>query len=188
MLCAICFAEVSICQAAAIDDRPRSSGCTVRSSSVSLHALFSCSLPVSQDVNSRISPIREESKAAVNYLSTSFTAAYPISCRDVDGNLVDCALQPGQDLLVYDRHLGRTLHALILHCMRHRLSLKRTLEREEIVCGDGRGDIPGMRVLLQAVRRHHRQQDGIGCPALEDDRSEERRVGKECRSRWSPYH
>ena len=21
-----------------------------------------------------------------------------------------------------------------------------------------------------------------------DDRSEERRVGKECRSRWSPYH
>ena len=24
--------------------------------------------------------------------------------------------------------------------------------------------------------------------ALKDDRSEERRVGKECRSRWSPYH
>ena len=23
---------------------------------------------------------------------------------------------------------------------------------------------------------------------LEKDRSEERRVGKECRSRWSPYH
>ena len=23
---------------------------------------------------------------------------------------------------------------------------------------------------------------------LRDDRSEERRVGKECRSRWSPYH
>ena len=23
---------------------------------------------------------------------------------------------------------------------------------------------------------------------LEGDRSEERRVGKECRSRWSPYH
>ena len=23
---------------------------------------------------------------------------------------------------------------------------------------------------------------------LADDRSEERRVGKECRSRWSPYH
>ena len=24
--------------------------------------------------------------------------------------------------------------------------------------------------------------------SLEDGRSEERRVGKECRSRWSPYH
>ena len=24
--------------------------------------------------------------------------------------------------------------------------------------------------------------------AASDDRSEERRVGKECRSRWSPYH
>ena len=24
--------------------------------------------------------------------------------------------------------------------------------------------------------------------ALKDIRSEERRVGKECRSRWSPYH
>ena len=24
--------------------------------------------------------------------------------------------------------------------------------------------------------------------AVNDDRSEERRVGKECRSRWSPYH
>ena len=25
-------------------------------------------------------------------------------------------------------------------------------------------------------------------PGMEDFRSEERRVGKECRSRWSPYH
>ncbi len=27
------------------------------------------------------------------------------------------------------------------------------------------------------------RQQGVDCP-----RSEERRVGKECRSRWSPYH
>src|SRR5260221_8169529 len=26
------------------------------------------------------------------------------------------------------------------------------------------------------------------CPGGVEDRSEERRVGKECRSRWSPYH
>ena len=30
------------------------------------------------------------------------------------------------------------------------------------------------------------QETGIS--AAIDDRSEERRVGKECRSRWSPYH
>ena len=29
---------------------------------------------------------------------------------------------------------------------------------------------------------------GIERKMLIDDRSEERRVGKECRSRWSPYH
>src|SRR3989475_11926105 len=33
---------------------------------------------------------------------------------------------------------------------------------------------------------HHREGD-VGLDA-HDDRSEERRVGKECRSRWSPYH
>ena len=26
------------------------------------------------------------------------------------------------------------------------------------------------------------------CDSMPPDRSEERRVGKECRSRWSPYH
>ena len=28
----------------------------------------------------------------------------------------------------------------------------------------------------------------VECICIQDDRSEERRVGKECRSRWSPYH
>src|SRR5256885_12703298 len=33
-------------------------------------------------------------------------------------------------------------------------------------------------------------EEGLRLRAVEDlrDRSEERRVGKECRSRWSPYH
>src|SRR5688572_31678956 len=37
---------------------------------------------------------------------------------------------------------------------------------------DGRGSAPGLDLDRQAL----------------DVRSEERRVGKECRSRWSPYH
>ena len=30
--------------------------------------------------------------------------------------------------------------------------------------------------------------DGDFAMSISDNRSEERRVGKECRSRWSPYH
>ena len=32
------------------------------------------------------------------------------------------------------------------------------------------------------------QKEGFGILTDIDVRSEERRVGKECRSRWSPYH
>ena len=31
-------------------------------------------------------------------------------------------------------------------------------------------------------------KDGTDVNSIMRDRSEERRVGKECRSRWSPYH
>ena len=35
------------------------------------------------------------------------------------------------------------------------------------------------------IQRSNRTFDSL---SRYDDRSEERRVGKECRSRWSPYH
>src|SRR2546429_5733492 len=41
---------------------------------------------------------------------------------------------------------------------------------------------PRVFVVLRIVREPHFTRDEA------DDRSEERRVGKECRSRWSPYH
>ena len=37
-------------------------------------------------------------------------------------------------------------------------------------------------------RRLHRLNKAPRCQRLYRSRSEERRVGKECRSRWSPYH
>ena len=49
-------------------------------------------------------------------------------------------------------------------------------------------------VLASASPRRKELLEQIGlefeiCPAKgEEVRSEERRVGKECRSRWSPYH
>src|SRR5260370_32659540 len=40
-----------------------------------------------------------------------------------------------------------------------------------------------LRELIDRIRRDQRT-----ILLIEHDRSEERRVGKECRSRWSPYH
>ena len=51
-----------------------------------------------------------------------------------------------------------------------RTDIKETKEGYELVI-----DVPGFK------------KDEVKV-ALKDGRSEERRVGKECRSRWSPYH
>ena len=49
-------------------------------------------------------------------------------------------------------------------------------------------DIPHLwHVLIQPNEFAARLYEEIGVP-MERSRSEERRVGKECRSRWSPYH
>src|SRR2546422_4820749 len=50
----------------------------------------------------------------------------------------------------------------------------RPIEEREIL------DVHGIHFVLAAVSDPRQ--------LIEDVRSEERRVGKECRSRWSPYH
>src|ERR1043166_2113993 len=64
-----------------------------------------------------------------------------------------------------------------------------------IVCADGDylGTIDGIRSRLPHVEQFVALSCSVGCPQPNSDwlnyeRSEERRVGKECRSRWSPYH
>src|SRR3712207_8638609 len=49
------------------------------------------------------------------------------------------------------------------------------------------GDAHFKVVLPKPVSRNRRELDGATEPEGRR-RSEERRVGKECRSRWSPYH
>ena len=75
------------------------------------------------------------------------------------------------------------------------------IDIEEEVCpaivGDGQDDI-GIGCLghaflvnlrgLTAVERRVLTASGCTCILSKIIRSEERRVGKECRSRWSPYH
>src|SRR5258706_9247432 len=55
---------------------------------------------------------------------------------------------------------------------------------------DARLDSAGDLVLLedQDRRRFNHAQIAEALPLVDEARSEERRVGKECRSRWSPYH
>src|SRR2546427_10107170 len=51
-----------------------------------------------------------------------------------------------------------------------------------------------LRLVADAIQSAVRQADVVGrlggdeFAVLMPERSEERRVGKECRSRWSPYH
>src|SRR3712207_7483412 len=69
------------------------------------------------------------------------------------------------------------------HAVEHRLELVLVDHRPEVVVVRG-ADALRRRALEQQLAE--RVVDGV-----EDDdprRSEERRVGKECRSRWSPYH
>src|SRR2546427_13282872 len=53
-------------------------------------------------------------------------------------------------------------------------------------------EVPGPGIHAKATRHTRQAALLIHGPALHaaarDNRSEERRVGKECRSRWSPYH
>ena len=42
--------------------------------------------------------------------------------------------------------------------------------------------------LISPVEKQIKEIAGLDYFGADDDRSEERRVGKECRSRWSPYH
>src|SRR5256885_12405414 len=63
------------------------------------------------------------------------------------------------------------------------------------ICGDLLTDIPGLIevpvIELVGLRLLHRLDDVVVLDLADAEkrrRSEERRVGKECRSRWSPYH
>src|SRR3712207_6886931 len=43
-------------------------------------------------------------------------------------------------------------------------------------------------ILASWILRQEGRAVPVSPPELRQERSEERRVGKECRSRWSPYH
>ena len=58
----------------------------------------------------------------------------------------------------------------------------------ESTYGDSHPGSGHLNVLVEEVRKGIAEEGGFGARYYCTDRSEERRVGKECRSRWSPYH
>ena len=58
--------------------------------------------------------------------------------------------------------------------------------RKAILAILGTALIAGATVQFAAAAERHHTKKAARVPA--PARSEERRVGKECRSRWSPYH
>src|SRR2546425_10270925 len=72
---------------------------------------------------------------------------------------------------------------------RHRLSLSRAVASDRVTRRTAAGK--GGRKRAALLLCHDAAAPGIGAAgagAGAGARSEERRVGKECRSRWSPYH
>jgi len=64
------------------------------------------------------------------------------------------------------------------------------VEGRDIVTAEGLASRGILSDLQESFLRHGAAQCGICTPGMlmAAARSEERRVGKECRSRWSPYH
>src|ERR1043165_2733811 len=60
------------------------------------------------------------------------------------------------------------------------------LNRQEIVTAMTIGDYPDYLAIGYLLNQNMLHADDVVTGV--DYRSEERRVGKECRSRWSPYH
>ena len=60
---------------------------------------------------------------------------------------------------------------------------RRRASREETVAAGATSDVADVAEAVVTIE----ERNGVRA-ALARSRSEERRVGKECRSRWSPYH
>ena len=64
--------------------------------------------------------------------------------------------------------------------------IKSSLDVEVMAQFENLCSLNGRKIIRDAILEHHLDRVVIAACSL--CRSEERRVGKECRSRWSPYH
>ena len=124
---------------------------------------------------------------------------YPNACKDGLGRLragaaigvgrdrdarTEALLEAGCDFLVLDSAHGHTKN--ILAAVE---AIRSQFPKAELVAGNV-GTYEGAKALIKAGADAVKVGIGPGsiCTTRIVARSEERRVGKECRSRWSPYH
>ena len=75
------------------------------------------------------------------------------------------------------------------HFVDARPSYVRVLNQADVLIeGGAELEIGWLPPLVAGARNNKILSDAPGHVILSRNRSEERRVGKECRSRWSPYH
>src|SRR5260370_36494646 len=90
--------------------------------------------------------------------------------------------------------IGRDLPFALARKTRRELPCVRVLERQIDLVVVLRQPRPGARTHFKRQRSRRVFEGGLDCfgrasvDSSNSQRSEERRVGKECRSRWSPYH
>ena len=65
---------------------------------------------------------------------------------------------------------------------------KKPIKITETILRDAHQSLIATRLTTEQMLPIVDKMDKVGYHAVECWRSEERRVGKECRSRWSPYH
>src|SRR2546430_15043614 len=68
------------------------------------------------------------------------------------------------------------------------INIEKGDELIDVQVTDGKNDIVLATRHGMSIRFHEKDVRDMGRTATGVKRSEERRVGKECRSRWSPYH
>src|SRR5258708_34805085 len=106
----------------------------------------------------------------------------------------------GQLLHVVDFAAGREAPIKGVAVPARNTYLSRVLRSGFLLCAPGRGKQrrynnpkqlpgpPGYEVLDEHLSISRTRPERCDTRGSTSDRSEERRVGKECRSRWSPYH
>src|ERR1019366_8194300 len=100
---------------------------------------------------------------------------FPARCRSADCDPAE-PLKPG-----YAHQYEQTRRRRDVMRIEVRVEVRAQAERRERQGGPHKPPLPQRRQKERQCKIQRRQEE-------EAVRSEERRVGKECRSRWSPYH